>query len=42
VKYEEFMAITQKLKEKLLKATIVPTNEDEIPRLIYGLAVEQK
>jgi len=42
VTYEEFMAITQKLKEKLLKATIVPTNEDEIPRLIYGLAVEQK
>lgn len=40
VTYEEFMAIAQKLKEKLLKGTIVLTSEDEIPRLVYNLALK--
>lgn len=42
VTYEEFLAIAQRLKDKLLKGAIVPTSEDEIPKLIYGLAAEQK
>ena len=36
--YEEFMAIAQKLKDELLRGTIVPTSEDEIPTLVYNLA----
>jgi hypothetical protein len=31
VTYEEFMAIARKLKERLLKGTIVPASEEEIP-----------
>jgi hypothetical protein len=38
VTYEEFVAIAQRLEDKLLKGTIVPSSEDEIPRLIYGEA----
>jgi hypothetical protein len=38
VTYEEFVAIGQRLKDKLLRGTIVPSSEDEIPRLIYGEA----
>lgn len=38
VTYEEFMAIAQRLEDKLLRGTIVPSSEDEIPRLIYGEA----
>jgi hypothetical protein len=38
VTYEEFMAIAQRLEDKLLKGTIAPLSEDEIPRLIYGEA----
>ena len=40
VTYEEFAAIAQRLKDKLLKGTIVPTSEDEIPELIHNLALE--
>jgi hypothetical protein len=35
VTYEEFLAIARRLEDKLLNGTIVPTSEDEIPRLIY-------
>jgi len=38
--YEEFMAITQKLKDKLLKGTIEPTSEEEIPKLVHSLALK--
>lgn len=38
VTYQEFMATIQELKEKLIKGTIVPTTEDEIPGLIYNEA----
>jgi hypothetical protein len=40
VTYEEFGAIIQRLKDSLLNGTIVPIGEDEIPRLIYTLALE--
>jgi len=40
--FEEFEAIAQRLKVELLKGTIVPTSEDEIPRLIRGLALKKK
>ena len=40
VTFEEFEAITQRLKVELLKGTIVPTSEDEIPRLIRDLALK--
>ena len=42
VTYEEFMAIARRLKDKLLKGTIVPTSDEEITRLIYSLPMEQK
>jgi hypothetical protein len=38
VTYEEFVAIARRLKDKLLKGTIVPTSEEEIPRLLYDEA----
>ena len=38
VTYEEFMAIAQKLRDKLLKGTIVPLSEYEIPKLMYSEA----
>jgi len=38
VTYEEFVAVAQRLKDELLKGTLVPSSEDEIPRLIYSLA----
>ena len=40
VTFEEFEAIAQRLKVELLKGTIVPTSEDEIPRLIRDLALK--
>ncbi len=39
---EEFEAIAQRLKVELLKGTIVPTSEDEIPKLIRDLALKKK
>ena len=33
--YEEFVVITQRLKDRLLKGTIVPTSENEISELVY-------
>jgi len=33
--YEEFAVITQRLKDRLLKGTIVPTSEKEIPEFMY-------
>lgn len=38
VTYEEFVAIGQRLENKLLQGSIVLSSEDEIPRLIYGEA----
>jgi hypothetical protein len=40
VTYEKFLAIAQRLKDELLKGTIVPTGEDEIPKLVYNLALK--
>jgi len=40
--FEEFEAIAQRLKVELLKGTIVPADEGEIPRLIRGLALKKK
>jgi hypothetical protein len=39
VTYEQFVVIAQRLKDELMKGTIVPTSEDEIPMLIYKLAL---
>lgn len=41
VTYEEFGVIAQRFKGELLKGTTVPTSEDEIPKLIYKLALER-
>jgi len=40
VTYDEFIAIAQRVKGELLKGTIVPTIEEEIPKLIYNLALK--
>jgi len=40
VTYEEFAAIAQRLQDKLLKGTTVPTSEAEIPMLIHTLALK--
>ena len=42
VNFEEFEAIALRLKDELLKGTIVPRREDEMPKLVYGLAAKQK
>jgi len=42
ITFEEFEAIALRLKGELLKGTIVPRSEDEIPKLVYGLATEKK
>jgi len=42
ITFKEFEAIVHRLKSELLKGVIVPVSEDEIPKLIYGLAAEQK
>ena len=42
VTFEEFEAIAQRLKVELLKGTIVPTGEDEIPGLIRDLALKKR
>jgi hypothetical protein len=39
VTYDEFIAIVQRLKDKLLKGTIVPTSEVEIPKLLHNEAL---
>jgi len=39
---EEFEKIAQRLKSEILKGMVIPTSEDEIPKLVYGLAAEQK
>ena len=36
--YEEFVTIAKRLEDKLLRGTIVPSSEDEIPRLIHSEA----
>jgi hypothetical protein len=38
VTYDELMAIAQRVKDELLKGTVVPTSDEEIPRLIYNKA----
>lgn len=40
VTYEEFVAVAQRLKDRLLRGTIMPSSEDEIPRLIHNLALK--
>jgi len=40
--FEGFEAIAQRLRGEILKGTIVPKSEDEIPKLVYGIAAEQK
>jgi len=42
VTFDQFEVIAQRLKGKLLKGTVMPANEGEIPRLVYGLTAEQK
>jgi len=42
VNFEEFEAIALRLKDELLKGTIMSTREDEMPKLVYGLVAEQK
>lgn len=37
LKFEEFEAIAQGLKEEILKGTVMPKNEEEIPKLLFGL-----
>ncbi len=39
VTYEEFVAIAQRLKDRLLRGTIMPSSEDEIPNLMYSEAL---
>lgn len=41
VTYEEFVAIARRLKDELPKGTIVPTGEEEIAGLLYGLATRR-
>ena len=36
--YEEFVTIAKRLEDKLLRGTIVPTSENEIPELMYSEA----
>ncbi len=38
VTYDRFVVIVQRLKGELLKGTIMPTAEDEIPKLVCNLA----
>ena len=38
VRYEEFVSIAQRLKDKLLRGTVVPSSEDEISNLMYSEA----
>jgi hypothetical protein len=42
VTYDEFGAITQRLKDKLLNGAIIPTSEVEIPKLIRDFASSKK
>jgi len=35
ITFEQFQATAQRLKGEILKGTVVPKSEDEIPRLIY-------
>ena len=42
ITFKQFEAIVHRLKSELLKGVIVPVSEDKIPKLIYGLAAEQK
>ena len=42
ITFEEFQAIAQRLNGEILEGTVVPKSEDEIPKLIYDLAAEQK
>ena len=42
VTLEEFEAIAQRFKVELLKGTIVPTGEEEIPRLIRDITLKKR
>jgi len=41
LKFEEFEAIARRLKKEILKGTVVPKNEVEIPGLIFTLASQR-
>ena len=41
IAYEKFEAIAQRLKGEILKGTVVPNSEDEIPRLIRAHALKE-
>lgn len=38
IKFEDFERLALSLRDRILKGEIVPTNEDEIPKLIHALA----
>ena len=40
ITFEEFEATAHRLKGEILKGTIVPKSEDEIPRLIHALVLK--
>jgi hypothetical protein len=42
ITFEEFEAIAQRLKGEILKGAIVPTSEDEIPKLVYHFSSSKK
>jgi hypothetical protein len=42
VTYDELMAIAQRVKDELLKGTVVPTSDEEIPKLVYHFASSKK
>ena len=38
ITFEEFEAIAQRLRGEIMRGTVVPKSEDEVPKLIYNLA----
>ncbi|MCD6453611.1 MAG: hypothetical protein J7K77_04940, partial [Dehalococcoidales bacterium] len=42
ITFEKFEAITQRLRDEILKGIVMPKSENEIPKLIYSLAAGQK
>lgn len=40
VTYERFVTIAQRLKEEVLRGTIMPTSEEEIPKLVYDVVLK--
>ena len=42
ITFDQFEVIAQRLRDEILKGTIVPKSEDEISKLIYDFDAEQK